>query len=305
MSTESDDKLAAELVGHLRQIFGRQTGRAAHAKGIVAEGHFTPTAEARALCTAAVFAGAPRPITVRYSNSTALTDIADTDDNASPHGMGIRFRVGESDNLDVVAHSFNGFPSPSARDFADLLGAVAESGPEATKPTALDSYLASHPIAATFLTSQKPPPESFATLSYFGVNAVTFIDAAGNRTHVRSRLVPQAGERILDAAARAAMGPNYLGEEIARRLARGPVTFDWKAQVAEAGDRLDDPSTPWPESRRLVTLGTLAIERLAADQAAGGKIFFGPGLLPPGIEPADPMLKIRDAAYFLSSKDRQ
>ena len=83
------------------------------------------------------------------------------------------------------------------------------------------------------------------------------------------------------------------------------MTFDWQFQLAEPGDRLDDPSTAWPESRRRIALGTLTIERLAADQAAADRILFGPGLLPPGIEAADPMLKIRDTAYFISSRDRQ
>jgi catalase len=52
-------------------------------------------------------------------------------------------------------------------------------------------------------------------------------------------------------------------------------------------------------------MGTLWIERVAADQATADKILFGPGLLPPGIEAADPMLSIRDTAYLISSKDRQ
>jgi catalase len=305
MSTESDSQLAGTIVGTLRQVFGNHRARAAHAKGIVAEGRFAPTAEARALSTAAVLAGATLPITVRFSNSTGLPDIADTDDQASPHGMAVRFNAGEGKNLDVVAHSFNGFPTATAQEFAELIHAVSASGPDAAKPTALDKFLAGHPVAVRFLTTQKPPPVSFATLAYFGVNAVAFVDAAGTRTHLRYRFVPQAGEHVLDAATRAKMGPNYLGEEIARRLAGGPVVFDWKAQVAEASDRLDDPSMAWPESRRLVTLGTLTIERLAADQAAADRILFGPGLLPTGIEAADPMLKIRDTAYFLSSKERQ
>src|SRR5262249_2965974 len=158
------------------------------------------------------------------------------------------------------------------------------------------------PAAGTFFTTQKPPPVSFATTAYFSVNAVTFDDGGGRRRHIRYRFVPQAGEHYLDAATRASIGPNYLREEIARRLASGPVAFDWQVQIAEPGDRLDDPSTAWPESRRRITIGTLAIERPAADQPAADKILFGPGLLPPGIEAADPMLKIRDTAYFISSK---
>jgi catalase len=304
MSKESDDKLAGEIVAMMRGVFGKHKARAAHAKGIVLEGRFAPTDEASLLSQSAVFDAPSLPITVRFSDFTGLPDISDTDDNANPRGMAVRFHAGEGNNLDVVAHSFNGFPSATAQEFAELMGALAKSTPDAPKPTALDTYLASHPAAKTFFTSQKPPPVSFATAVYFGVNAVTFDDGAGRRSHVRPRFVPRAGEHYLDAASRATLGPNYLFEEIVRRLAGGPVEFDWKVQIAEPGDRLDDPSTAWPESRRLITVGTLAIERVAADQTTADKILFGPGLLPPGIAAADPMLKVRDTAYLISSRDR-
>ena len=304
MSTESDARLAGDIVGTMRQIFGKHPARAAHAKGIVLEGRFAPAEEARTLSEAIVFACPSVPITVRFSNFTGLPAIADTDGNADPRGMAVRFHVGEGADLDIVAHSFNGFPSATVQDFADLMHALAQSGPDAAKPTALDAYLAGHPAAKAFFSGQKPPPESFATAAYFGVNAVTFGDGAGRRTHVRHRFVPRAGEHYVDAAKRAGLGPDYLSDEIVRRLDEGPVEFDWKVQVALLGDRLDDPSTPWPEGRALVPVGLLAIERVAADQAVADRILFGPGRLPAGIEAADPMLRIRDTASFLSSKER-
>jgi catalase len=305
MTKTSDAELAAELVAAMRLVFGKHKARAAHAKGILLEGLFAPTDVACTLSAATLFDEPSLPIAVRFSDFTGLPDIADTDGNADPRGMAVRFHAGEGANLDVVTHSFNGFPSATAQEFAELLRALAASGPDAAKPTALDTYLASHPAAQTFFSTQKPPPVSFATAAYFGVNAVTFDDGAGRRTHVRHRFVPQAGEHYLDAATRATMGSDYLRQEIARRVAAGPVGFDWQIQVAEPRDVLDDPSTAWPESRRLITMGTLWIERVAADQATTDKILFGPGLLPPGIEAADPMLSIRDAAYLISSKDRQ
>lgn len=305
MNKASDAELAAELVAAMRLVFGKHKARAAHAKGIVLEGLFAPTDVACTLSAATLLCTPSLPITVRFSDFTGLPDIADTDGNADPRGMAVRFHAGKGANLDVVTHSFNGFPSATAQEFAELLRALAASGPEAAKPTALDTYLASHPAAQTFFSTQKPPPASFATAAYFGVNAVTFNDGADRRTHVRHRFVPQAGEHNLDPATRATMGSDYLRQEIARRVAAGPVGFDWQVQVAEPRDVLDDPSTAWPESRRLITMGTLWIERVAADQATADKILFGPGLLPLGIEAADPMLSIRDTAYLISSKDRQ
>ena len=98
--------------------------------------------------------------------------------------------------MDIVTHSFNGFPTANADEFAELLRAIGASGPEAPKPTALDTFLGTHPVAKTFLTTQKPAPVSYATVPYFGVNAFSFTNAAGHRSNVRYRFVPLVGELV-------------------------------------------------------------------------------------------------------------
>ena len=162
--------------------------------------------------------------------------------------------------MDLVTHSFNGFPAANAAEFGTFLKAVAASGPGAAKPTPIEKYLQTHPNAVPFVTQQNPPPESFATTTYFGVNAFAFVDASGKKTILRYRFVPQAGEKYLDAATAASKGPNYLMEEIKGRVAKAPVMFDWFAQIAQPNDKADDPSTPWPEDRELVKLGTLRLQ---------------------------------------------
>lgn len=301
-----DAALAGQLVGDLHAAFGGDHhARAVHAKGVILEGRFTPTAEARALCVAPVFAAAV-PVTVRFSDFTGLPDIPDTAEGASPRGFAVKFHLADGSDMDVVAHSYNGFPVANAGEFGELLRAIAASGPDAAKPTALDRFLATHPVAKTFLTTQKPPPASYATAAYYGVNAVGFTDAEGTRAFVRYRFVPVAGESYLDAAALRSKGPNYLAEEIATRVAGAPVRFDWFAQVAAPGDKTDDPSAAWPDDRRLVKLGTISVDRMASDQAVADKaLLFMPGTLPPGIEAADPMLAVRNAAYPISFGERQ
>jgi catalase len=295
------------LVDDMHAVFGKHQGqRTVHAKGIVLQGTFAPTAEARELSAAAVFAGETVPVTVRFSAFTGFPAIADNSLDAAPRGLAVKFRVPNARALDVVAHGFNGFPVATARELGELLRAIAASNGEAPKPTALDRYLESHPIAKSFLTGQNPPPVSYATEAQFGVNAFAFIDAKGQRTLVRYRFRPAAGEHHLDAAAREAKGPNYLRTEMEQRLAKGPVVFDWLAQVAEPGDKADDPSVAWPDSRRLVRLGTLRIDRIAEDEEKIAKrLVFMPGNPPPGIEAADPMLAVRDQAYSVSFDERQ
>jgi hypothetical protein len=53
--------------------------------------------------------------------------------------------------------------------------------------------------------------------------------------------MPVAGEQYLDAAALETKDANYLQSDIKERLAKGPVSFIWYAQIAEKGDIIDDP----------------------------------------------------------------
>ncbi|MFZ1048107.1 MAG: catalase, partial [Pseudolabrys sp.] len=213
---------------------------------------------------------------------TGFPEIPDADLNASPHGLAVKVKLGDGSEMDLVTHSFNGFPAATAAEFDTFLKAVAASGPGAAKPTPIEKYLQAHPNAVPFVTQQKPPPESFATTAYFGVNAFAFVDASGKKTALRYRIVPQAGEKYLDTASAASKGPNYLMEEIAARVAKAPVMFDWFAQIAQHGDRTDDPSTPWPEDRQLVKLGTLTITEVAADQERLSRsLLFLPNNVPP------------------------
>ena len=300
-----DTDVAQQGVAALHAAFGVHHERAVHAKGIILTGRFEPSVEARGLSHAAIFAR-PSPIFVRFSDFTGLPDIPDPAGPASPRGMAIKFGGVDDASLDLVTHNFDGFPVRTAEEFATLINAIATSGPTAAKPTALDGFLAGHPAAANFLTKQHTPPESYATTAYFGVNAFEFDDGHGHKAAVRYRIVPAAGEHYLDDAAIRSRGPLYLQEEIAKRIAAGPVRFDWYAQVAAAGDAVDDPSHAWPGDRRRVRLGSFVIDRLSKDQAGDSKrLVFLPGNVPDGIAPLDPMIAVRTAAYPISFGERQ
>ena len=295
-----------QMVNALYGAFGDNHSRAVHAKGIMATGTFEPSADAAALTTAKLFAGKSMPVLVRFSNFTGIPNIPDNIGDANPRGLALKFTLPEGSSADVVSHSFNGFPTATTEEFRQLLLAIGASGAGAAKPTAIDTFLGTHPIAKAFLTTQKSPAVSYATLAYYGVNAFEYTAADGKKSFVRYRFVPQGGEAFVPAADMPGKGPNYLQEELPQRLAKGPAVFDWYAQVAEAGDIIGDPSIAWPESRRLVKLGTIRIDRLVPDQAVTEKAtIFQPLNVPAGIGPADPMLGIRQEAYPLSFQHRQ
>jgi catalase len=302
--SRAQNDLPAALVQDLHAVFGEHHARAVHAKGVILTGEFVPTASARTISFATLFK-TPTPVTIRFSNFTGIPTIPDNTNNASPRGLAMKFGPQDAGVMDIVTHSFNGFPVSNSSDFNLLLKAIAASGTDAPKPTPLEAFFAGHSAAQPFLTTAKTPA-SFATATYFGVNAFTFTNAKKQMVAVRYRFVPQAGNHMLKDDDLKALSPEFLTAELKSRLTKGPIKFDWYAQIAEKADRLDDPSIPWPESRRMIKLGTISIDRMSTDQAGDDKkLVFIPANVPNGIAPADPMIAVRAAAYPISFGERQ
>jgi catalase len=295
--------LPVGLVDALNAVFGKQTdNRAVHAKGIVLEGKFTPSAEAASLTKAPhLQAGTTVPVTVRFSDFAGVPAIPDTDPNASPRGMAVKFKLPDGSNSDLVMHSYNGFPTATAEEFRELLVALAASGKDAPHPTPLEKFFETHPIAKTFLTTEKPAPVSFASLPYYAVNSFKLTNAKGDSTVVRYQMLPEGGAEYLTKEQLAGAGPTYLEDEIRKRVADGPVRMKLQVQLAEPGDKIEDPSIAWPDSRKTVELGVIEIDKVDPDSdAAQRALLFVENAVPAGIEPADPMVDIRAQAYAVS-----
>ncbi len=111
----------------------------------------------------------------------------------------------------------------------------------------------------------------------------------------------------MDAAAAAAKGPDFLFDELKERVARGPVAFRVVVQLADGGDIVDDVTVQWPDTRPLLELGTIALTKPVANDAAEQKqIIFDPIPRVDGIEPsADPLLELRAAIYLISGRRRR
>jgi catalase len=302
----SQKSLPEQLVDAFNGVFGVHPGmRANHPKGVVLEGTFTPAAAAASVTKAAHLQKkkAPVPVTVRFSAGSGQPTVPDT--SQMPRGMAVKFSLPDGSKTDLVVLSFNGFPVATAEEFRDFLLAVAASGPDAPKPTAIEKFLEVHPAAKHFIETPKPPPVSYATLPYFGINSFKFTNAKGATTFGRYRLQPLAGEHFLTQEQLATAEPDYLSTEIRERVRRSPAKFKLLLQVAEKDDKIDDPTIAWPDSRKQIELGTISITKAVADsQTAEKKLLFMPGALVPGIEAADPMIAARSASYIVSLSRR-
>ena len=301
-SSPPQSSTPAELVDALNLVFGKQTyHRPVHAKGIVLEGRFIPSPSAATLSKAPHFQKVAVPVTVRFSDFAGIPTVSDTDALANPRGLALKFHLPDGSETDLVIHSFNGFPAATTDEFRRFLIAIGSSGPGVAAPTPADTYLATHPIAKSFLESQQPPPVSYATLTYFGVNSFKFTNAQGQVSFGRYRIEPQAGNQFLPAEELAKAAPDYLANEIRQRVARSPVRLNLRVQIPEPGDKIDDPSIAWPDTRKIVEIGVIEIAKVVSDSdAAERALLFLPAELPEGIEPADPMIQARNAAYIVS-----
>lgn len=300
--------LANDLLQVFDKIFGLHAGyRPAHAKGVMLTGTFRPSAQAQSLTRAPHAARASTPVTVRFSNSTGIPDLPDNVADANPRGLAIRFNLAEHVHTDIVSHSTDGFPARNGYEFLEFLHAAMASGPDVPSPKPVEQFLGSHPAALAFVQAPKPFPVSLASQTYFAVTAFAFTNAEGKTRFGRYRIVPELGNEYLSDEQVKALAPNYHFDEIAERVAKGPVRFRIVVQVAEDGDTTDNATVHWPESRELVELGTVELTGVVPDTPGEQKhIIFDPIPRVDGIEAsADPLLELRAAIYLISGRRRR
>ena len=303
-----DQPSGEDFVAVFNKIYGAHEGfRANHAKGIMAEGIFTPTKKAKSLSKAAHLQGPTVPVTVRFSASGGLPSIPDSDPNAFPKGMAVKFKLPDGTDTDIVCISINGFPASTPKEFYDFLTAISQSPPDAPHPTPVEAFVGSHPAAKHFVVEiPKPTPASFATQPFFGVNAFRFTNAKGAKKYGRYFLVPVAGASYLDPADAAKRPPDFLNDELTERLKKGPVSFKLSVQLAKKGDPINDGTKIWPDSNPKIELGTITITGLVPDNAnAQRQILFTPINVTDGIEASDdPIIEARGEAYAVSYSRR-
>jgi catalase len=285
---------------------GIHTGyRFAHAKGLVLTGTFTPAPGAAAISRAAHLHGGPVPVMVRFSDGAGVPQLADNDPRAAPRGMAIRFTLPKG-YTDIVANSHNGFFVGTGEDFLAFLKAIAATTPTSPPPSPIEQFLGAHPRALKVITDSHALPVSFATLAYYGNNAFLFVDSAGNKRAGRYQIVPVAGLASLDSVAAGKTTPNYLFDELPRRLAKGPIKYRLMVQLANPGDPTIDGSVVWPDDRKRVELGTITLDKIAPDNEELQKsLAFSPINLTDGIQLSDdPFPILRAQVYAISVSHR-
>lgn len=282
--------------------------RRAHSKGICIVGTFAPTSEAAQLSTARVFSQASTPVLGRFSNPG--NDPHAPDNKAAVRGMALQLKTDDGQEWRMAMNSFPFFASSTPEGFQAMnvarLPVPATGKPD---PEKMKAVLAKHPEIANFMAWSKDArtPDSLANTRFNAVNAFRLIDAQGRERAVRWSMRPHAPFVAADPERLASASRDFLGEDLDRRLAAGPLQWDMVMQFAAPGDPIEDPSKAWPDTRPETKVGTLSLTRAQAQ--AGGPCFdlnFDPLILPQGIAATDdPVLHARSAVYSVSFNRRE
>ena len=273
--------------------------RVNHARGILVEGRFRPSAEAQALMDAAIFAGSDQPALVRFSTSTGNPRVSQDDRAANPRGIAVQ--IGQPPNFVLVGHSVEAFPARNGDGFLTFLKALNKA---TDHPGLIDQYMSEHEAARRFAGARAvQPSRSFAEGAFHMLHPFRLTRKDGSSIVGRLTVngVGQPRRKLGDAA----HGADCLDRELRARLEAGGVELVIRFQRAPAGIDIEDISAPWLGEGENTELGRITLVHIAADQEAQKRLTFDPGVLPLGVAFAgDPMIEVRLAAYHLAFQRR-
>ena len=167
--------IAERCVDAINELTGRHPGhRAAHARGILCAGTFTPAPGASALTTAAHLQGEPVRVTVRFSNGSGDPTRPDND-RREGRGMATKFYLADGSTTDIVALSLPCFFVRTPEDFIGF-ALARKPDPETGDPDMekVGAFLGEHPETGAALQHILPalvPPRSYATCVYNSIHS--------------------------------------------------------------------------------------------------------------------------------------
>src|ERR1700730_5013892 len=310
--------------------------RPIHTIGIGVKGTFEPSEVAPDYCIAEHFQPSPTddPVKVRVRFSNGSGSPKQHDGWNDVRGMATRFHLdGECRATDLIAMTLGGFFVRSVDEFFDFTNSAKQTKvkPESALCKFIDmlsltpplddpppgqthsgnagtlDYANKHRFAqlAIFQAGIIGAPVSYVRAVFHAVHTFFVVGPDGIRGPVRFSWKPVAGVQTTKDTIVAPVD-DYLQGELRKRLEEWPARMMLMMMIGEDGDVLEDPTVPWPAHRVRVVMGTLSLNKVAADQVADGeKLSFNPWRLVPGIEPsADPLLRARRDVYEVSRKRR-
>jgi catalase len=281
--------------------------RRAHTKGVCFSGEFIANGAGEALTKAPMLAAGSYQMFGRFS--TGGSDPFSSDGRPTFHAMALQIRAPNHEIWRMAMDHTPIFPVSTPAAFVALQHASKPvPGTGKPDPALMKAYLAKYPETKRFLDymATMPLPNSFANGTYYSINAFRFTNAAGKTQTVRWSFVPEAPFGALDKATLDNLPKDYLFDDIAARLQKGPQRWHMFVTLPDPGDVTNNATIAWPASRRKIEVGTLVLQRAEPEETGPCRdITFDPTILPGGVSLSDdPLLSARSAAYSASFRRR-
>jgi hypothetical protein len=316
---EAKHQSYAEKLRALQRASAKTTGatsRALHAKGTCGiEGEFTVLADLPEHARAGLFANpATYRAYVRFSNGSGARN-ADT--KADVRGVAVKVVGVEGKKIipgmenektqDFLLIRTPTIPFRNADEFVAVVTA-AEQGPLLLLPRILGSlgFVRTFQLLPKLAAGLKDSLLSLATTRYFSAAPIRCGAYA-----VHYALMPHTRP---DRDAGVPTSPNHFHEDLAARLARGPVSYDLCVQfyVDEVKTPIEDASVEWKEGDApFTTVARLTLPKQDLDSPRGRKVAdfieglsFDPWHALEEHRPLGDVMRARNRAYRLSTKER-
>ena len=305
-----NNNLTPQKMMDTAQASGKQQPgfRRAHSKGVCFAGTFAPTPQAASLSTARAFSQPSIAVIGRFS--TPSNNPYAPDNTAPVRGMAVQLKTDDGQEWRIAMNSFPFFAAATPQAF-QAMNEAGRPDPATGKPdpAKMTAVLARYPEIAAFQAWAKTAPksDSLGNTRYNGVNAFVLTDGRGAEHVVRWSMRPRTPFVAMSAEQLKAADANFLAEDLDRRLAAGPLSWDMVVQFAAPGDPVTDPSKAWPDTRPETTIGVLTLVHAEAQVTGPCRdLNFDPLTLPTGITASDdPILHARSAVYSVSFNRRE
>ncbi|RLQ21719.1 catalase [Seongchinamella sediminis] len=290
---------ANNFIELFEQLGGNHPGhRKAHARGVCAQGSFTPSPDAR-FADAALLSSGELPVTLRFSVGGGNPQA----DERAPGTRGVGLQIGDAGGP-VHVFTGNNFPVFAGKDPQTFFGLLKSRmpGPDGSvDPSRAEAYVRAHPSVQANVAWQQSAgiAASYANTRYYGLHTFFYQPEGAGKTMFRWELVPLAGTRQLSADEASEQAADFLGQRLRQQVEQGDAQFRLEAVIGQPGDSVNDPSQRWPEERERVVLGQVTLHSAGGEQCV--PVNFDPNRLSAGFSPSDdPVLQMRSAAYAIS-----
>ena len=299
-------RFLAKQAERVRASAGGPVRRAAFLKTHgCATGTLTVAPDLRKDLRVGVFDGDRYDVKVRFASDTApeTSDLENSSVGISIKLLGVPGKKLLDGYEDAATHDFllmncDVFPADNVREFMEIT--------EASVGGTIKEYLGVHPAAARIIGEMMVREDSVLWADYNSVTPYRFGADSGRYVKYLLRARRRTGGPAIPAGRR---GPNYLAEDLKRRLAKAGTTFDFMIQFSTDPSKMpiDAATVAWDErASPPIRVARLSLpKQTVGDRDAFDSLSFNTWHALPDHEPVGSLNQARRRAYVLSADVRR